>query len=133
MHITMKCPNVENTDVSRSLARKQARHHRVTRTPTWWLRLIGCLGGVPMGTALTGGEPITGEEERGGRTLSDRSRGSSPLSGGGCLGRPTSLMIDMSGLSCRRQENMVMNCTGCGQYLLHRISRILIKKERSHL
>lgn len=60
---------------------------------------MGCLGGVPIGTALTGGEPITGEEERGGGTLSERSHPSSVLPCRGRLGSPTSLMMDMSGLS----------------------------------
>lgn len=74
--------------------------------PTWWFRawLIGCLGGVPIGTALTGGEPITGEDERGGGTLSDKSCPSSLLPWGGRLGRPTSLMIDMRGLSWRARR-----------------------------
>lgn len=57
-----------------------------------------------MGTALTGGLPMTGEEERGGGTLSDKSRLSSPLIGGGLLGSPTSLMMDISGLSCRGNQ-----------------------------
>ncbi len=59
---------------------------------------MGCFGGVPIGTALTGGLPITGELERGGGTLSDKSR-PSLLSAGGRLGSPTSLMMDISVLS----------------------------------
>lgn len=70
---------------------------------TWWFRvwLIGCLGGVPIGTALTGGEPIIGDVDRGGGTLSDKSGPSSFLAWRDLFGRPTSLIIDMSGLSCR--------------------------------
>lgn len=60
---------------------------------------MGCFGGVPIGTALTGGLPITGEEERGGGTLSDKSRPSSLLSVGGRFGSPTSLIMDISVLS----------------------------------
>lgn len=60
---------------------------------------MGCFGGVPIGTALTGGLPITGEEERGGGTRSDKSRPSSLPRAGGRFGRPTSLIIDRSGLS----------------------------------
>lgn len=77
------------------------------RALTCWFNmwLKGCLGGVPMGTALTGGLPITGEEERGGGTLSERPRLSSLLIEGGCLGNPTSLIIDNSELSCRAGKN----------------------------
>lgn len=62
------------------------------------------MGGVPIGTALTGGLPITGEDERGGGALSDKSRPSSLVIGGGRLGSPTSLMIDISGLSWKDGE-----------------------------
>lgn len=61
--------------------------------------LTGCLGGVPIGTTLTGGDPITGDEERGGGTLSDKSCPSLP----GCrirLGSPVSLKPDIGELSC---------------------------------
>lgn len=51
-----------------------------------------------MGIALTGGLPITGEEARGGGTLSDKSRPSSRLIGGVRFG--SSFIMDSSGDSC---------------------------------
>lgn len=59
-----------------------------------------------MGTALTGGLPMIGEEERGGGTLSDRSKQSSALIVGGLFGSPTSLMMDISGLSYMEKQAM---------------------------
>lgn len=53
---------------------------------TCWLKLgmVGCLGGVPMGTALTGGLPMTGEDDRLGSARSETSCSSSRAWGGLC-------------------------------------------------
>lgn len=51
---------------------------------TCWLKLgtAACFGGVPMGTARTGGLPMMGDEERRGSARSDGSRSSSRGCGG---------------------------------------------------
>lgn len=51
---------------------------------TCWLKLgtAACLGGVPMGTARTGGLPMTGDDERRGSARSEGSRSSSRACGG---------------------------------------------------
>lgn len=54
------------------------------RGGTCWLKLgtAACLGGVPMGTARTGGLPMTGEDERRGSARSEGSLSSSRACGG---------------------------------------------------
>lgn len=74
-----------------------------TRSSTCWLKLgvVGCLGGVPMGTALTGGLPMTGEDDRLGSARSETSCSSS-RGCGGLWGRAYS-STDTEGTSCTRK------------------------------
>lgn len=66
---------------------------------------MGCLGGVPIGIALTGGLPITGEDALGGGTLSDKSSPSSLLIGGVRFG--SSFIMDNSGESCKGEKKRI--------------------------